>query len=104
MTKKPTKKAKAAPKRTYGKNKNPFIATKDSLITQEICSNVRTLFAKGKKAKGWTQKEFGEHIGVPEPYIKGVLQKRYAPSHACIAQIAKLFDVSVDWIYGLSKV
>jgi hypothetical protein len=98
-----SKKAAKKKVRSYGKNKNPFISSVDSLITQTICSNVRSLYLKKKKTDNWTQKDFGEHIGVPEPYIKGVLQKRYAPSHSCIAQISKLFQVSTDWIYGLSN-
>ena len=85
------------------KNTNPFISSPDSLITQIICKKFIALYREKKKEEGWSQEDFANYIGAPLPYVKGILQRRYAPSHALIAQTSKLFKVSTDWIYGLSK-
>lgn len=85
-------------KKSAGKN-NPFVSNPDSVIIKKICGNIYTLYRNSAK----TQEEFAEFIGVPPSYIKGVLQKRFAPSHAVIERISNLFAVSIDWIYGKSR-
>jgi len=85
-------------------SKNPFISTPDSLVKDSICTQILKIYKQSKKNKRFnSQREFGEYIGVPEPYIKGVLQKRFAPSHSVMAQISKVFGVTMDWLYGLEQ-
>jgi hypothetical protein len=92
------KKIKKAAKKKKSTSPNPFVANVDSQITKTICSNI------SKLQKGYgTQEAFANYVGIPLPYCKGVLQKRFAPSHAVMCQISKLFKVSTDWIYGLSE-
>lgn len=50
---------------------------------------------------GLTQAEFADTLQVGIPYIKGVEQGRFAPTHEVIARVAKDYKRSVDWIYGL---
>jgi DNA-binding XRE family transcriptional regulator len=83
---------------------NPFVANPNSAITKTICGNIKKLYVQKKKESNWSQAKFANYIGVPEPYIKGVLQNKYAPSHAVLLQISKLFNKKMDWLYGLVEI
>lgn len=66
-------------------------------VNKVICERFKII----RQQAGLTQVEFGKTLGLDAPYIKGVEQGRFAPSHPVIANLAKTYKRSIDWIYGL---
>lgn len=91
MTTKKTKKG-------VPRNTPTLLYTSD--MTQIVCSKLKEI----RKEAELTQEGFAKKINIGIPYVKGIEQMRFAPSHDVVAKIAKTFKVSVNWIYGMSSV
>lgn len=78
-----------------------FLFTSD--VAQIICSKIKQLRLDKQKVLGRkiTQEEFGKLYDMNLPYIKGIMQGRFAPSHDVLAKIAKQENISMDWFFGL---
>lgn len=55
------------------------------------------------KESGKQQKEIAEKIGVAPSTISKLLNENTEPSAYVLVQIAKCFNVSVDWLLGISE-
>lgn len=55
------------------------------------------------KESGKQQKEIAEKMGVAPSTISKLLNENTEPSAYVLVQIAKCFDVSVDWLLGISE-
>lgn len=51
---------------------------------------------------GYTQKEFAEFIGVPQPSLSSYENNRNPPTTEVMINIAKKCSISLDWLCGLS--
>lgn len=69
---------------------------------------VRVVFAnrfKGLRAeKGYTQKDVADLLGISPTAVASWEQERNNPNLDTLVQIAKLFDVSVDYLLGLTDI
>lgn len=57
-----------------------------------------------RKEKGITQKELAKSINVTTQAISSYCSGRTKPSYDVAAQIAQFFNVSLDWLCGISDV
>jgi len=55
-----------------------------------------------RKEKGWTQKKLAAEIGTTEDSIYSWEKGRAEPSIDFIIKLAKIFDVTTDYLFGLS--
>ncbi len=55
-----------------------------------------------RKASGLKQSELAEHAGVTSDAISNMERKSRAPSLEVLASLAKFFDVSLDYLAGLT--
>lgn len=65
----------------------------------------KSVFAKRmsdtRRAKGWTQWEFAEMLGVQPTSVVYWETDRRKPRVDILVEIAKLLQVSTDWLLGL---
>lgn len=97
--------AKKTTKKTAVKKTKPRTEYKKPDLTDPnkvICLNIKALYKMKKLEEKWTREDMAEFLEVDYPYIKGVLQGQFAPSHRIIIRIVKKFQVSPDWLYGMS--
>lgn len=78
-----------------------------SPLTSMICSRIKEVFLEKKKeyskqGERLTYMAFGKLYGLDEPYMKGIMSGRFAPSHDVLASIAKKENLSVDYFYGFT--
>ena len=55
-----------------------------------------------RKEKGFSQKEFAEFLGIPQPTMSAYENNRNAPSMDVLVKIAKSCNASLDWLCGIS--
>lgn len=55
-----------------------------------------------RTARGWTQKELGERLGVSTSTIGMCESNRREPSNTLLVKIAQLFGVSTDYLLGVA--
>lgn len=51
-----------------------------------------------RKAKGWTQSELANKIGVQREQVSAYERGKYLPTTECVLKIANLFEVSIDYL------
>ena len=59
--------------------------------------------AELRKESGYDQKKLGELLGVSYHSISSYERGRSQPNHEMLIRIAKLFDVSLDYLLGLRR-
>ena len=59
--------------------------------------------AELRKESGYDQKKLGELLGVSYHTISSYERGRGQPDHEMLIRIAKLFDVSLDYLLGLRR-
>ena len=55
-----------------------------------------------RKRLGYTQKEFAEFVGVPQPSLSAYENNKNCPTTEVMITIAKKCNISLDWLCGLS--
>jgi putative transcriptional regulator len=56
-----------------------------------------------RAAKGWTQQELAEAVGVSRQSINSIERQRYEPSLALALRFARVFGKSTDSIFTLEE-
>jgi DNA-binding transcriptional regulator YiaG len=99
------KKSHEQPKKILGRPKGtskPSAIELDSAnlspVNRTICERFRII----RNESGLTQEAFAKELEVSIPYIKGVEQGRFTPSHAVLYDMARKYRKSLDWFYGLT--
>lgn len=54
-----------------------------------------------RKKSGYTQKEFGALLDIPQTTLSAYETDRMQPTVASLVAIASKFDVSLDWLCGV---
>ena len=54
-------------------------------------------------ARGWTQQELADAVGVSRQSINSIERERYVPSLPLALTFAKVFKISTDEIFTLEK-
>jgi putative transcriptional regulator len=54
-------------------------------------------------ARGWTQQELADAVGVSRQSINSIERERYVPSLMLALTFAKVFGISTDEIFTLEK-
>ena len=52
---------------------------------------------------GYSQKEFGALLGIPQATLSAYETDRMQPTISSLIRIAKKFNVSLDWLCGIKK-
>jgi putative transcriptional regulator len=66
-------------------------------------ANVRNRIKELRDARGWTQQDLAEAVGVSRQSINSIERNRYEPSLELALMFARLFGVSTDEIFLLEK-
>jgi putative transcriptional regulator len=56
-----------------------------------------------RAARGWTQQELADAVGVSRQSINSIERERYVPSLPLALTFAKVFGISTDEIFTLEK-
>jgi len=56
-----------------------------------------------RTARGWTQEQLAEAVGVSRQSINSIERERYVPSLALALTFARVFDCSTDQIFTLER-
>ena len=56
-----------------------------------------------RDARGWTQQQLAELVGVSRQSINSIERNRYVPSLELALLFARIFDVATDEIFKLEK-
>ena len=56
-----------------------------------------------RKASGLTQRQVGEHLGIVLQQYQTYESGRYELDYAKIISLCKLFDISADYLLGISS-
>lgn len=97
------KKPNEQPKRGRPKGK-PAVntASLDSANLAPVNKTICERFKQVRMEAGVTQEAFAKELQVSHPYVKGVEQGRFTPSHAVLYDMAIKYKKSMDWFYGLT--
>lgn len=68
------------------------------MSVQEFSQRMRKL----REERGWTQREVAERLGIPTNSYSGYERGAREPDFAMVVRIARLYQVSVDYLLGLS--
>ena len=68
-------------------------------MAPEILNRVKEL----RMARGWTQEQLAEAVGVSRQSINSIERERYVPSLVLALTFAKVFGCSTDEIFTLEK-
>ena len=66
---------------------------------EQVANRVKEL----REAKGWTQQELADAVGVSRQSINSIERNRYEPSLALALTFARVFGVPTDEIFELEK-
>jgi len=73
---------------------------------KKIVKNVDTAFGENvrrlRKERGWTQAEFAQRIGVHLNHINKIETGKYMPQFETVIEMANAFEVSLDYLAGVS--
>ena len=69
-----------------------------NLTTPDITNRIKEL----RSARGWTQQQLAEAVGVSRQSINSIERERYVPSLPLALTFAKVFGCRVDDIFGLA--
>jgi putative transcriptional regulator len=64
-----------------------------------VCSRVKEL----RIARGWTQEQLAQEVGVSRQSINSIERDRYVPSLTLALIFARVFDCPTDSIFQLEK-
>jgi transcriptional regulator with XRE-family HTH domain len=67
-------------------------------MSHTINASLAAQIRENRKARGWTQKEFAEKLGMAQPYVSR-LETAYGAGHASIStlcRVAAVFDVALQ--------
>lgn len=56
-----------------------------------------------RRQKGFTQKEFAEYLGIPQPSVSAYEKEKNSPTMEVLVSIAEKCNVSLDWLCSLSS-
>ncbi len=56
-----------------------------------------------RKNAGYSQKEFGSLLGIPQATLSAYETDRMQPTVSSLIRIAKKFNVSLDWLCGIKN-
>lgn len=56
-----------------------------------------------RKNAGYSQKEFGALLGIPQATLSAYETDRMQPTVSSLVKIATKFNVSLDWLCGIKK-
>jgi putative transcriptional regulator len=69
------------------------------VISAAITNRVKEL----RIARGWTQQQLAEAVGVSRQSINSIERDRYVPSLELALTFARVFGLSTDYIFTLEK-
>jgi DNA-binding XRE family transcriptional regulator len=100
-TKKPDEQPKQGRKK--GSKSGPLIRPilLDSINLSPVNKTICERFRQIRMEAELTQDAFAKELDVSIPYIKGVEQGRFTPSHAVLYDLAVKYRRSMNWLYGL---
>jgi putative transcriptional regulator len=64
-------------------------------------STIRNLVKDFRVARGWTQQELAEAVGVSRQSINSIERNRYVPSLPLALTFARVFDCATDDLFQL---
>ncbi len=67
-------------------------------MTDRFCRNLSALIS----SRGMNYARLAEETGITAPTISRYMSGHRKPSLDCAVKIAKFFNVSMDWLFGLS--
>jgi len=65
--------------------------------------NIQNRVKELRIARGWTQQELADAVGVSRQSINSIERERYVPSLPLALTFAKVFGVTTDEIFTLEK-
>ena len=65
--------------------------------------NLQNRVKELRVARGWTQQELADAVGVSRQSINSIERERYVPSLLLALTFAKVFGISTDEIFTLEK-
>jgi putative transcriptional regulator len=68
-----------------------------------IDANIKNRVKELRDARGWTQQELAEAVGVSRQSINSIERERYVPSLPLALLFARAFKCAVDDIFKLEK-
>jgi putative transcriptional regulator len=69
----------------------------------DTSSNLQNRVKELRAARGWTQQELADAVGVSRQSINSIERERYVPSLPLALTFAKVFGISTDEIFTLEK-
>jgi len=66
-----------------------------------MASGVRNRVKELRDARGWTQQELADKVGVSRQSINSIERDRYVPSLVLALTFARVFDCPIDKIFKL---
>jgi len=67
----------------------------------DMASGVRNRVKELRDARGWTQQELADKVGVSRQSINSIERDRYVPSLVLALTFARVFDCPIDKIFKL---
>lgn len=71
-----------------------------SEIEKTVFERLRLL----RQESGLTQAQWAEKFDMGLSYVKAYESERFIPSYGVIGLISKEYNISIDWLFGYSKV
>ena len=65
--------------------------------------NIQNRVKELRVARGWTQQELADAVGVSRQSINSIERERYVPSLPLALTFAKVFGITTDEIFTLEK-
>jgi len=65
--------------------------------------NIQNRVKELRMARGWTQQELADAVGVSRQSINSIERERYVPSLPLALTFAKVFGITTDEIFTLEK-
>lgn len=66
-------------------------------------SSIRNRVKELRSARGWTQQQLADAVGVSRQSINSIERERYVPSLELALSFGRAFDVSTDDIFTLER-
>ena len=68
-----------------------------------MAAGIQNRIKELRTARGWTQEQLAEAVGVSRQSINSIERERYVPSLALALTFARVFDCSTDQIFTLER-
>jgi putative transcriptional regulator len=66
-------------------------------------SRIRNRVKELRSARGWTQKDLADAVGVSRQSINSIERERYVPSLELALSFGQAFDLAMDEIFELER-